>query len=63
MAKKSEIAGGKGAPPEQAGTPGKAPLHEGPAGAGGSAKSKFAKESRDQVSEKEPGKSRGAGAG
>jgi hypothetical protein len=64
MAKnRSEIVGGKGAPGEQAGTAGKAPLHEGPPGAGAVAKSKFAKETRDQVGQKEPGKSRGAGAG
>ena len=36
--------------------------HEGPAGAGSVAKSKFHKESRDEAgSEKEPGKSRGPG--
>jgi len=61
MAKKSEISGGKGAPGERSGTPGKAPLHEGPAGAGPLTKSKFNKEDRDSVSEKEPQKSRGAG--
>jgi hypothetical protein len=61
MAKKSEISGGKGAPGQQAGTPGKAPLHEGPHGAGPVTKSKFNKDSRDNVSEKEPQKSRGAG--
>jgi hypothetical protein len=61
VAKKSEITGGKGAPPQQSGSAGKAPLHEGPAGAGAIAKSKFNKEDRDSVGEKEPGKSRGAG--
>jgi hypothetical protein len=60
MAKKSEIGGGKGAPPQQSGAPSKAPLHEGPAGSGPQAKSKFNKEARDS-GEKEPGKSRGAG--
>jgi hypothetical protein len=62
MAKNSEIEGGKGAPGQRSGTPGKAPLHEGPAGTGAIAKSKFSKESRDSVGEKEPQKSRGPGA-
>jgi hypothetical protein len=61
MAKKSEISGGKGAPGQQSGKPGKAPLHEGPAGSGPLARSKFNKDDRDNVSEKEPGKSRGPG--
>lgn len=36
-------------------------LHDGVAGAGEISKSKFGKEGRDAVSEKEPGKSRGPG--
>jgi hypothetical protein len=60
MAKKSdELTQGDSAPPERAGKPGKSPLHEGPAGSGPIAKSKFSKETRDNVSEKEPQKSRG----
>lgn len=45
------------------GNPRKAPLHEGPAGAGVLKGSKFAKEARDPAppAEKEPGKSRGRG--
>jgi hypothetical protein len=62
MAKKSdEPVGGTGAPAERSGKAGKSPLHEGPAGGGPVVKSKFAKESRDSVEEKEPEKSRGAG--
>jgi hypothetical protein len=62
MAKKSdELTRGGSAPPERAGKPNKSPLHEGPAGSGSVSKSKFHKETRDSVSEKEPGKSRGPG--
>lgn len=39
----------------------KAPLHEGAHGAGAISKSKFNKDTRDEVGEKEAGKSRGAG--
>lgn len=46
---------------ERAGRPGKSPLHEGPAGSGEVSRSKFNKDTRDSVSEKEPGKSRGPG--
>jgi hypothetical protein len=62
MAKKSnELVGGSGAPAERRGKAGKSPLHEGAAGGGPTAKSKFGKETRDLVGEKEPQKSRGAG--
>jgi len=62
MAKKNaELTGGKGAAPQRTGSPKKSPLHEGPAGSGSVAKSKFSKESRDSTGEKEPGKSRGPG--
>jgi hypothetical protein len=54
--------GGPGPGPGEKARVEKAPLHEGPAGAGSIAKSKFGNESRDEAgSEKEPGKSRGAG--
>lgn len=46
---------------QRSGSPSKAAHHEGPAGEGPVAKSKFGKEERDSVSEKEPGKSRGPG--
>lgn len=45
----------------KAGSPVKARLHDGPMGAGDVSTSKFGKASRDSVSEKEPGKSRGPG--
>jgi hypothetical protein len=62
MAKKSdELTQGDSAPGARSGKPEKSPLHEGTAGSGPVAKSKFSKESRDSVSEKEPGKSRGPG--
>ena len=49
---------------EKAGTPGKPGMHEGVAGAGEMrdlGNRKFNKETRDEISEKEPGKSRGPG--
>lgn len=62
MAKKNaEIAGGKGAPGEKSGSPKRVAHHEGPAGAGPVSRSKFNKDDRDEVGQKEPGKSRGPG--
>lgn len=61
MAKKSDEITQPGGPGAKSGRAGKSPLHEGPAGAGPVARSKFNKETRDSVGEKEPGKSRGAG--
>lgn len=59
MAKKNiDMPAGK-EPAERSGSPDRSPHHEGPAGAGPVTRSKFSKEARDDVSEKEPGKSRG----
>ena len=44
---------------QKSGNPGKARLHEGEAGSGKISGSKFSKDERDSVSEKEPGKSCG----
>jgi hypothetical protein len=62
MAKKNtEIAGGKGAPGQKSGKPDRVAHHEGEAGAGSVSRSKFNKDDRDTVGQKEPGKSRGPG--
>lgn len=58
--KNAELTKGNG-PPEKSGSPKKAAHHEGAAGSGSVSKSKFGKESRDPVGQKEPGKSRGPG--
>ena len=44
---------------QKSGNPGKARLHDGPAGSGPVMRSKFSKDDRDAVTEKEAGKSRG----
>jgi hypothetical protein len=59
MAKKS-VSEVKSNPAQRSGNPNRAPKHEGPAGSGSVMRSKFSKEDRDSVGEKEPGKSRGA---
>lgn len=59
--KNAELSQGKSAPGQKSGSPDKAPHHEGPAGSGPVKSSKFGKDSRDPVSQKEPGKSRGPG--
>ena len=62
MAKKNaELSNPKARLEQKSGSPGKTPHHEGPAGAGSVTRSKFGKEDRDPVSQKEPGKSRGPG--
>jgi hypothetical protein len=59
--KNAELSKAKASPGQKSGSPNKTPHHEGAAGAGSVTRSKFNKDDRDPVGQKEPGKSRGPG--